>query len=46
MRIDNNDPRKRYESYWDWLTFDWHVVFVVCIFPIGYVFYLNTTTEV
>lgn len=45
MRIDNNDPNKRYEDFRDWLFDDWHIVFLLSLI-IGYAYYLRTTTEV
>jgi len=44
LRIDNNDPRKRYRDFWDWLSDDWHIVFLLGLL-IGYAYYLNTTAE-
>jgi len=45
MRIDNNYPNKIYKDFWDWLSYDWHIIFVVGLI-IGYFYYLITTTEV
>jgi hypothetical protein len=44
MRIDNNDPNKRYIDFRDWLLRDGHIVFLVAL-VIGYLYYLRTTTE-
>jgi hypothetical protein len=44
MRTDNNDPRKRYKDFSDWLSDDWHMIFVLAPL-LGYAYYLNTTTE-
>jgi hypothetical protein len=44
MRIDNNDPNKRYNDFGDWLLRDGHVIFLVAL-AIGYLYYLVTTTE-
>jgi len=45
MRIDNNYPNKTYKDFWEWLFYDWHIIFVACLI-IGYPYYLVTTTEV
>ena len=44
IRIDNVDPGKEYKDFWDWLVYDWHLVFVLAV-AVGYVYYLMTTTE-
>jgi len=44
MRIDINDPNKKYKDFWDWLFNDWHIIFLVS-FVIGYFYYLISTTE-
>jgi hypothetical protein len=44
MRIDNNDPNKKYKDFWDWLFSDWHIIFLVSLL-IGYFYYLISTTE-
>jgi hypothetical protein len=45
VRIDNNDPNIRYRDFRDWLFYDWHIVFILALL-LGYLYYLNTTTEV
>ena len=45
MRIDNNDPNKRYKDFGDWLFYDGHIIFIVGL-AIGYFYYLISTTEV
>jgi hypothetical protein len=45
LRIDNNDPIKIYKDFWDWLFYDWHIIFIVGLI-IGYPYYLITTIEV
>jgi hypothetical protein len=44
MRIDNNDPNKRYNDYSDWLFRDEHIIFLLSL-VLGYIYYLKTTTE-
>jgi len=45
MRMDNNEPNKIYRDFWDWLFYEWHLIFALGLF-IGYFYYLTTTTEV
>jgi hypothetical protein len=45
LRVDNSNPNHVYRSFWDWLTYDWHIIFVL-ILLIGYFYYAVTTTEV
>jgi hypothetical protein len=44
VRIDNNDPKRMYKDFWDWLFNDWHIIFLVGL-VIGYFYYIITTTE-
>ena len=45
MRIDNNEPNRRYKDFWDWLfNYKEHTVYVL-ILVIGYYIYLHSTTE-
>ena len=44
MRINNDDPNKKYEDFRDWLFEDWHIIFLLAL-VIGYFYYLITTTE-
>jgi hypothetical protein len=45
MRIENNYPNNNYRDFWDWLFYDWHIIFMVMLL-IGYLYYLVTTMEV
>jgi len=45
MRIDNNDPSKKYKDFWDWLFNYGHIIFVVSL-AIGYYYYLISTTDI
>jgi hypothetical protein len=45
MRIDNNGPNKVYRDFWDWLFYDWHIIFIVGL-VLAYFYFLLTTTEV
>lgn len=44
MRVEKNDPRQRYDTYYDWLV-NGHQVWILSLF-FGYVYYVMTTDEV
>jgi len=45
MRVGKNNPRQKYNDYWDWLLTGWHPVWLMSLF-FGYLYYLMTTEEV
>jgi hypothetical protein len=45
MRIDNKDPHKIYKDFWDWLSRDGHIYFVLSL-AIAYYYYLISTTDI
>jgi hypothetical protein len=45
MRIDKNNPNKRYTDFWDWLFADVNYFWIIAM-GLGYAYYLVTTYEV